>query len=415
MLRVLLIAEQCNPEWTSVPLVGWNWYKALRSYADITLVTQIRNRAAISRHVNTNDNVEFIDSELVARPVHRLARLLTLGRGLGWTTKHVLAWMPYLYFEHKVWQRFGKELAAGDFDLVHRLTPLSPVYASLLSGRLAVPFMLGPLNGGLPWPRGSTRVRLSEMEFLSYLRSMYRLLPLVRQTYVRAAAVIAGSRHTQREIQRSFGIRCGYMPENGVDTDVFHADGRRPPSRIHPMRILFVGRLVPYKGADVVIEAFAGSSRLRREAETVIVGEGPQRAVLHTLVSRHSLEQQISFMGSLPQSQVSALCRASSVFAFPSIREFGGAVVMEAMACGLPCIVVDYGGPGEYVTDRTGIRIPCGTRETRVAQVRAALEACLDLPLDSMSAAAAEHAHREFPWRKKAARFVSSYWQGCQQ
>ena len=47
----------------------------------------------------------------------------------------------------------------------------------------------------------------------------------------------------------------------------------------------------------------------------------------------------------------------SDIFCFPSIREFGGAVVLEAMACGLPCIVVNNGGIGEYVTDETGFKI----------------------------------------------------------
>lgn len=45
-MRVLLIAEACNPEWTSVPLLAYYWYQALRIYVDVTLVTQVRNKEA---------------------------------------------------------------------------------------------------------------------------------------------------------------------------------------------------------------------------------------------------------------------------------------------------------------------------------------------------------------------------------
>jgi len=103
--RVLLIAEECNPDWTSVPLVGYNFYHALRNHVRLTLVTQVRNRAALSRTANPADEVVYIDSEALAAPLSRIGHFLTLGRGLGWTTKQALMLAPYLYFEYLVFQR----------------------------------------------------------------------------------------------------------------------------------------------------------------------------------------------------------------------------------------------------------------------------------------------------------------------
>jgi glycosyltransferase involved in cell wall biosynthesis len=55
--------------------------------------------------------------------------------------------------------------------------------------------------------------------------------------------------------------------------------------------------------------------------------------------------------------------RKADIFCLPSAREFGGALVIEAIACGLPCIVANNGGIGEYVTEETGVNIEPNSRE----------------------------------------------------
>ena len=66
--------------------------------------------------------------------------------------------------------------------------------------------------------------------------------------------------------------------------------------------------------------------------------------------------------------------RRSQVFVFPSLREFGGGVILEAMACGLPCLIVDYGGPGELVSAATGVKLPMRPREELVQSLQRAME-----------------------------------------
>jgi glycosyltransferase involved in cell wall biosynthesis len=410
--RVLLIAEAANPEWASVPLVGWSHSRALADLARIHLVTHVRNREAILRSgLKEGRDFTAIDSERLARPLYRAAELLRGGAGRGWTTVSALNSVSYYYFEHLVWQRFRDSLRAGHFDVVHRLTPLNPITPSLLAAkcrRIGVPFVLGPLNGGVPWPRHFDSARRREREWLSYVRNAARLLPGSRSTYRDAAAVLVGSRDTWVQLPPAFLPRCIYIPENAVDSTRFPA----PPERIASprLRVIFLGRLVPYKGADMLLEAIAPLVREGR-AELTVVGDGPERSNLERMVRELGLGTGVTLAGWIDQHAVHASLEAADVLAFPSIREFGGAVALEAMASGAVPIVMDYGGPSELVTPRTGYLLKMGPRSAIVERLRSVLGEIARDPsaLELRRREGLRRVRKEFTWGAKASQVLEVY------
>jgi glycosyltransferase involved in cell wall biosynthesis len=410
-MRVLLIAESANPERVSVPLVGWSHCRALLDVVDGHVVTQVRNLEAFERAGLSRDRFTPIDSEAVARPMHRLETLLRGGANKGWTTVVALRALSNAYFERLVWRAFEGRLRDGEFDVVHRVIPVSPTIPSSLAARCAragVPFVVGPLNGGLPWAPGFGGTRRKEREWLSYLRGAYKALPGYGSMRRHASAIVAGSRHTLSEMPKSAMERCVYLPENAIDPGLFPAPVRQAGGR--PVRVAFVGRLVPYKGADILVEAAAPQVRAGK-LTVEIIGEGPERGRLEELIRRLGVRDGVTLTGWVAHAKLHERLGRADVFGFPSIREFGGAVVLEAMALGCVPVVVDYGGPAEMVTPTTGYVVPMGTREQIVGSFASVFETVVAMPdgIRPMGEAARRRVLTSFTWDAKARQTLEIY------
>lgn len=407
-MRVLLVADDCNPQWPSLPVVGYHTCRTIADLTDAVVVTQVRNRPNIEQAGMGRADVVYVDSEYVAAPVHKLSRKLRGGDNVAWSLNVAMAYPSYLTFEREVWRRFGRDLKAGRFDLVHRITPMSPTLPSPLAAWSPVPFILGPLNGGLRWPPEYLGERRREREWMSQFRAAYRLLPYYRSTYTRSAVVLAAFGHTIADLPTDARRRAIDFPEVGFDPATFHPPPSRPANEA--VTFLFVGRLVPYKCADVLVRAFAQTPALRSH-RLRIVGDGPDRPMLEQLIREHNLHDQVTMVGWKSQAGVADEMRAADVFAFPSIRELGAGVVVEAMACGLPCVVVDYGGPGGLVLPGAGARVPLQRKESMVTAFGQALAALAADPAGTrrMGRAASAFAYREYTWERKAEKFLRVY------
>ena len=331
--------------------------------------------------------------------------------GKGWTTATAFSSLAYYSFEYTVWRQFHDRLQNGEFDLVHRITPLSPTSQSLIAGHLAkldIPFVVGPLNGGVPWPRAFRPRQHAEHEWLAHVRSIYKLMPFYHSMRRHSAAIIVGSKFTREDMPDWAKNKCIYVPENSVDMHLFGSP--RTPKSSAPLQAAFVGRLVPYKGSDILIEAAipflqAGALRLH------IIGDGPQKPALVQKCKDLNLEGAVTFHGWVPHERIQAELRVCDFLALPSVREFGGGVVLEAMALGVTPIVADYAGPSELVDETTGIRVPFSDERSLIEGFRAAIADVLRSPerLNVLGAAARAKVLAQFTWDAKAEQILCIY------
>ena len=140
-------------------------------------------------------------------------------------------------------------ILAGEFDVVLRLLPVTSVLPSPFAFFLRngpVPFVIGPINGGLPWPPGFVQAE-RQREWISGLRNLYQVLPFSRSMYRHATAIIAGSSQTCKEFS-AYRDKLFFVPENGIQPTQIGSASRS--TRADVLRLIFVGRLVPYKACD---------------------------------------------------------------------------------------------------------------------------------------------------------------------
>ena len=117
----------------------------------------------------------------------------------------------------------------------------------------------------------------------------------------------------------------------------------RHAGRSHALRVLFVGRLLPRKGADCIVRAIALARRTEPGITLDVVGTGPEESRLRELASSVA-PGAVRFLGFVDQPGLPELYRAADVFAFPSRRDQFGIVALEAAASGLPLVASPHAG-----------------------------------------------------------------------
>jgi len=410
-MRVLILAEECNPEWPSGPAFAYQAARAIAEHADVVLVTEIRNGANIQRAGLGRARVVYVNTQAVAAPLWKLGLALRRDARTGWLLADVLAYPGQMAFEWLAARRFGPALRRGEFDLVHRLSPWIGLQPSYMAHRCPVPFLLGPVNDSLPWPAVSTAVLQREATRADRIGAavlpFLRRLPYGRSKYLAASGILACYDHTIAGLPDSVKSKTINFPDVGIDPIRFRLPARVPQER---KTILFAGRLVPLKQPEVLVRAFAASPLLRRH-RLRIVGDGPEREPLERLVAEHHLADSVELTGGQSQADVGRLMQQADIFAFPSVHEMGGAVVVEAMACGLACVVVDFGGPGTLVGPGWGLKVPLGNAAQLTGAFQQALETLIQAPewTAQLGLAAHRHAMQYYTWDAKARKTLEIY------
>jgi glycosyltransferase involved in cell wall biosynthesis len=381
-LRVLVLAPDCNPDSVTTPQIAYAHAKALARLHEVTLVVRAANEVAIRRAGG-----EFQEIVAIRLPgldeLYRWALRRIFKFDYGRQSLTAASYPLQIAFEWRAWRQLRSRILSRDFDVVLRILPIISVLPSPFAFFLRdgpIPFVLGPLNGGLPWPKGFPQLDQQRRQagyWISNLRGAYRYLPFARSTYSKASAIIAGSSHTFAEFA-AYREKLFFVPgENGIDPAVFGGRARPSVARQGKLRLIFVGRLIPLKACDLALQAAAGLIR-DGAADFTIVGDGPERERLQQLARTLGIENQVTFTGWVATPDVLAQLQQADVLVFPSLREFGGGVIFEALALGAVPVVADFGGPGDIVTPQVGYKIGLTNEADLVLKLASVLKRLAD-------------------------------------
>ena len=212
-------------------------------------------------------------------------------------------------------------------------------------------------------------------------RTLLRLYEPFLQMFLRKANLILATSPNYLESSRylrPFREKCRVVP-NGIDPSHFRATPEIEAqvaairARHGPSIVLFVGRLVYYKGLPYLLKAM---TRIR--AKLLIIGEGPLEKELRELVKRLHLSEKVVFLGPVSEETLVAHYHACDVFVLPSIAnsEAFGLVQLEAMACGKPVVSTDLPTGVPYVNQhgKTGLIVPPRDPEALARAINTLLE-----------------------------------------
>jgi glycosyltransferase involved in cell wall biosynthesis len=370
-LRILVLAPDSSPEKVSIPYVTYSHAAALAQLHDVTLVVQSSVEDPVRRA-----KAPFRSVEVVRMPwLERISAW-----SLQWIFKYnftsqALTAFGYPFaviFEWRAWRQLRRRIFAGEFDIVLRVVPMTAVLPSPFAFFLRkgpIPFVIGPINGGLPYVQGFSQAS-NEKQWISDFRTLYRFLPFARSTYRNAAAIIAASSQTYAEFAR-YRDKLFFIPEPGIARSLCYGDSRslEPDAKLD---LLFVGGLSPCKACDLGLRAAA--PLLRSDlAHFTVLGDGRERSRLEQLAKSLGIEHAVSFRGWVSHTEALRRLRSADVMVFPSVRDFGAGVVFEALATGAVPVVADFGGPGDIVHPKVGYKVPLTNEGEFVSQMETIL------------------------------------------
>jgi colanic acid/amylovoran biosynthesis glycosyltransferase len=147
----------------------------------------------------------------------------------------------------------------------------------------------------------------------------------------------------------------------GLDPTEFDRNGTPAPPADGCFRVLYVGRLVPFKGQAILLEAVASLRATGIDARLTLIGEGPSRRDLERRAHELGLAGAVEFAGAVGQDEIRDRYAAADAFCLPSFAEGVPVVLMEAMAMCLPVVTTRVMGIAELVDDgESGLLVPPG-------------------------------------------------------
>jgi rhamnosyl/mannosyltransferase len=361
-LRVLHVGKFYPPHMGGIETHLQALCGALRPYADVRVIVSSEGRNTVE---------ETVDSV----PVERLATLLTA-------------------FSTSISPGMVSRIRNSGAELVHLHLPNpTAVLAYLASGhrgRLVVTYH-----------SDTVKQKVLGRIFEPFLHAALR----------RSDAIIATSPNylATSPVLQAFRDRCRIIPY-GIDTTQFEQCSpeavRRIREQLADRLVISVGRLVYYKGFEVLIRAMAYV-----RGKLVIVGNGPLRGELESLAARLGVADKVVFAGEIDNAAVTAYYHAADLFALASVArsEAFGIVQIEAMAAGLPVINtnLDSGVPFVSLHDKTGLTVPPGDPEALAAAINRLLDD--DALRQSLGQAGVIRARQEFGLETMLRRTLQLY------
>lgn len=412
-MRVLIVAENASARFGGEAALPLHYYRELRARGTPTwLVTHARTRQELSDLFPGDANILYVEDTAWHRAMWWIGRRLPAQ--ISYLTTEFLSRISTQISQRRIARRLIREHA---IDVVHQPIPVSPREPSLLYG-LGRPVVIGPMNGGMNYPPAfaSTQGRIEGL-LLAVGRASATALNFMMPGKRRAALLLVANRRTRDALPGGTRRRVEAIVENGVDLSLWQPSEATGRGSDGITTFVFMGRLISLKCVDLLLRAFDGA-RQKAPMRLWILGDGEERGRLERLAEDLGVNASdpiqaggAHFAGWLSQAACKEWLSRADCLVLPSVRECGGAVVLEAMSLGKPVIATAWGGPLDYLDASCGVLVAPDSRHGFAEGIEAAMLRLATAPEDRlrMGQRALAKVRAEFAWDSKADRMVALY------
>lgn len=333
---------------------------------EVWVLTNVEDRLSIEEAVNgveaPNLHFYYIGLPKLLRPLLQIQ---------GGHQFYYYVWQIKSYFFART---INKEVS---FDLFHHITYGNDWMASYIGAFLPIPYIRGPGGGAHRTPRSLEKEYRLSGRLWEKVRSIgqwvFRHDPIFVRGQNRAGALLVCNKDSHNKLNSRWQDKAHLFPVSGVSSTAL-AITTATCDRDQRFEILSVGSLIRVKGFGLSIKAFNQFVSDHPKSHLTIIGSGPEEASLKKLVNLFDLENKVTFRQEMPHDQLMAEMANCHVLLFPSMRDGGGTVVVEAMSLGKPVICLDLAGPGMHITEECGIKVTPESPEKTVEDLCNALK-----------------------------------------
>ena len=322
-----------------------------------------------------------------------------------------LFYLAYHLYQFQVLRAARTLHQRHEFDLVHQVSFCGYREPGYLWD-LDIPFVWGPIGGTQNFPVAYLNLLGPYGAVFEIARNLInslqiRLRPRVRKAAMKAAHVWSANSTAKRDLKHFLQTNSELQLETGLaDLPPWQARERQVDE---PLRILWAGRLQPWKALPLLLKALH-EIREGLPFELRIIGYGPQERQWLRMVNSLGLGDRTEFVGWPVYENMLPHYEWADVFAFTSLRDTSGTGLLEALATGCPIIAVDHQGAKDIVTADCGVKISVSHPESTIREFQMAFHRLHESPteLQRLSQGARTRA-TEFLWSNLGSRMRRVY------
>lgn len=388
--KIFVSAYACEPGSGSEIGVGWHWVIEMSKHFNLWVLTRLSNRHTIESWITQHPEYSHIHFLYFDLP--KWARFWKKGlRGVR------------TYYN--IWQLFTNDIVRrtmqkNDIHIFHHLTYGNVLWRVSSYGQRQF-FIWGPVGGVETIPDEYSRFYQKKMRLVEQLRcivvSNLKLNCGFKRRCKNADLILCKTDILRQHIPECYLDKAVLFTDVAVD-NLLEAPPITESNPNKRVDFITVGRLDPWRGYDLAIEAFAKVVRLNKNIHLTIIGKGSDKERLNNLIDELSLTRKVTMTGALSMEQYQEYMRNCDVVVNASLKEGAVTVAFDSMAMGKPLICIDTTGYTRYFSSEYAEIIQRGDRKTTIQALADSMIKLMDAHTRFEMGKKAQQASSQFTW-----------------